>query len=343
MPVSVQRIEIVENAGPNSLQNTLKKLLSNGTRAEVQVAFVTKEGVARILPGLRQVASRGSVRLVTGLYQGFTDVAALRELLAAQKQTGGRIEVRLSRETHFHRKLYLIRTASMAHVSVGSSNLTTAGLGSDGELNLLFSIQPSSTIVKGLVEIFERDWTDAIPLDPDLIRRYSKLVRPRTTPLPNGLISKVLGRKPKHGKATDSSSQPSVPSVHFWVDGISGFAKKETDTVVSEETSWDKRGWKWYAPHTVTIKADDRVLLLDRSRKPAWASLVRVRAYTRTATSTPDGRDFVAYTPEPKTRRKRITLGFIAALRGCGVRRLDGTRKRLAARTWKRVAALFAL
>ena len=100
MPVTVGRLEIIENAGPNSLQATLKKLLATALHAEVQVAFVTKAGVDKILPRLRQVASRGRVRLVTGLYQGFTEAAALSALLAAQKQTGGRIQVRSPPKRH---------------------------------------------------------------------------------------------------------------------------------------------------------------------------------------------------------------------------------------------------
>lgn len=91
------------NGGPASLLKTIQQEQRNVIHAIVFVAFITEDGVRRILNGLKQVARRGGVNLITGLYQGFTSPEALRLLLQAQRQTGGNLSVRFLRHPGFHR------------------------------------------------------------------------------------------------------------------------------------------------------------------------------------------------------------------------------------------------
>jgi HKD family nuclease len=341
MPLTVRRLAVIENAGPNSVLATLKKLLKSARDLDVQVAFVTKAGLAKVLPQLRRVASRGRVRLLTGLYQGFTEAAALSELFAAQKQTDGRIEARIADETSFHRKLYLARTAAMATVVVGSSNLTINGLLSGGELNVLFAATPSSPVVKRLIGIFDADWESSYSLTRARIMRYKKLVRPRTALLPATLINRVLGARGKHDVA-DDPSDTREPRGRFWVDGIAGYVKEGTKAIIADETNWDAKGFGWYSAGTAAIQAGDRMVLFDHSEKIGWTRVVRVRGYTKTATRTPDGWHFVAYTEEAKTARRKITARLVAKLHGVGVASWTGKRVLVTEAKWKKMLPIFS-
>jgi HKD family nuclease len=83
------------------------------------------------------VAADGGVRLLTGLYQKFTEPQALRTLLRIQEETCGQLSVRLSLEPQFHRKMYLLTSRTRSTAILGSSNLTRDGLRSGGELNVM--------------------------------------------------------------------------------------------------------------------------------------------------------------------------------------------------------------
>src|SRR4051812_12749298 len=92
----------IENAGPNNLKAFLKVHSKGTSGIDIAVAFVTQSGVTHLLPSLKKAAMSGRVRLLTGLYQCFTEPQALRLLLAEQKDTSGRLSVRLSINPHFH-------------------------------------------------------------------------------------------------------------------------------------------------------------------------------------------------------------------------------------------------
>src|SRR5712692_8278993 len=151
------RMALIENSGPNNLREYLKGVLRRADRIDIAVAFITQAGLTEILQALRQVAGRGQVRILTGLYQGFTEQEALRMLLRVQDQTEGRLSVRLSTEPNFHRKLYLVKNRSKSIAVIGSANLTKQGLRSGGELNMvLTSTKPSSVVM--FSQTFEKDW-----------------------------------------------------------------------------------------------------------------------------------------------------------------------------------------
>jgi len=108
------RFALIENSGQNNLRDYLNGVLCRADRIDIAVAFITQAGLTEILQALRQVAGRGQVRILTGLYQGFTEPEALRMLLRVQDQTEGRLSVRLSTEPNFHRKLYLVKRTRTA-------------------------------------------------------------------------------------------------------------------------------------------------------------------------------------------------------------------------------------
>jgi HKD family nuclease len=166
-------IEVIENSGPNTLARTLAALLATASEAQFQVAFVTTAGVNSVLPGVHRVASRGTVQIITGLYQCVTEPSALRALLRAAESSRGRIRVRLSKNPRLQTKLYLIGSRRYMTCIAGSSNLSSEGLASPGELNLLFRSKTAARAARRLVNYFDDAWEhEAIDLTHERINRY---------------------------------------------------------------------------------------------------------------------------------------------------------------------------
>ncbi|HEU0029913.1 MAG TPA: phospholipase D-like domain-containing protein [Kofleriaceae bacterium] len=333
------RIAFIENRGPNSVKATLKKLFDGASAADVQVAFTTKSGLDALLPRLSKVATKGKVRFLTGLYQGNTEPDALRVLQRAQLRSGNRLEVRLAKETRFHRKAYLARTKSTLHAVIGSSNLTTNGLGSGGELNVLLSFPVESKQAKAAMETFERAWSDGAALTARRVKRYAEVrVRPVAPLIPQATIASIIGRDAKH-KRSDDVEPSAITKPRSWVNGITGTVGKQTMAVVADETDWDRNGWNWCSTHTSVFARGDRLLVLDRSSKPGWARLARVLDVQRTATPTPDGRDFMAYAQLAKTHRRRLTRKLLRLFHKAGVK-TSANRAKMSAKVWDAVVKL---
>ncbi len=106
---------------------------------DIAVAFVKSSGLKEIRPRLEDVLARGrKVRFLTGDYLGFTEPAALLELLdiVPDANEPGTLQVRIFETTDtigFHPKAYLMP----GHAAyVGSSNVTKQGLLGGVEWNL---------------------------------------------------------------------------------------------------------------------------------------------------------------------------------------------------------------
>ena len=145
---------LVENRGPNNLVSLLRMGLRKAIGADLAVSFVSQRGLLAILSKLRRVAARGSVRILTGLYQDITEPTALRTLARAQRESLGRLTVRLSTNRKFHRKIYLMRETATLKAVVGSSNLTKEGLTSGGEFALAVALQANATAARKLCASF---------------------------------------------------------------------------------------------------------------------------------------------------------------------------------------------
>lgn len=291
-PVS---FEFIENSGPDNLRDTLKALLLQASTNEVciAVAFLTQSGLNEIIQPLRQVATQGSVKLITGLYQHVTEPQALETLLNIQNETRGNFSVRLSTEPQFHRKFYILESKSRMSAIVGSSNLTKEGLQSGGEINVIISSAKNTPSVKELKKIFEKEWKHrAISLSTEQIKKYQK-ARSKSADFKSfsrSEIKKILGTALTHQKATPSLTD----ETKFWRDCITGYVKKRTEQIISETTNWDARNYSWYSTggkHHYRIK--DRIFLFDKAE--SRLRLVEVTDIARIKISTPDGRSFVAF------------------------------------------------
>ena len=289
---------IIENCGPNNLRDTLRAEIKKAFEVRIAVAFVTQSGLEKIIQPLREVSVRGKVRLITGLYQCFTEPKALLTLLSIQDKTRNGFSIRLSTEPLFHRKVYLLEYRTQAKVIIGSSNLTREGLESGGELNIMVSLQKKSPFFKELKDNFDKEWKyRSVTPSTKQIREYSK-----KRPTQNKSYS-FTKEQLKSILKTDTSHIKAPPDpVQFWRHGIGGLVKKLTRKIISENTTWDKRGYNWYSQggsHPYRIR--DRIFLIDNVNKHLL--LAEVKDFTKTPIPTPDGRHFVAYKPVPNYDR----------------------------------------
>jgi HKD family nuclease len=299
-------IEIIDNNGPNSLQRALRTLLRSASDVRLQVAFASFAGVNSILSALQRAASQGPVRIITGLYQFVTEPAALRLLMRAAEASNGRIQIRLSADTKLHAKLYIIHGNDRVYCVIGSSNLSAEGLSSSGELNLLFADRSTNITIRNLNRRFDDAWTrDSVELTQDIIRHYEagRPVRsPRT--ISRAQLRDILGPRARRPSRRGGKSSPEPA---FWRDHVAGDVDRATRLVVSQETNWDRFGFKWHSGPSPKLRRGDRLLVFDFSCKAVTVLLAEVRDTVRTSVPTDDGRDFVAYSLFRGQRERPLT------------------------------------
>ena len=277
------------NRGPASLLESLQREYKRATHATIFVAFITEDGARRVLNGLRRISRRGEVRLLTGLYQGFTSPEALRLLLQAEKQSVGKLSVRLSKHPGFHRKVYLMEKKNTSVLVVGSSNLTGDGLMSTGETNLYATLPNTYMTLTRARNQLNAEWlTDTILLTDSNVSAYAK-ARGKFkghSPVSKKFLLEILGRE---------TSQPSKnPTVYRWTN-ITGNVDKETIRAVEENTDWTEFDW-CSDPDAKSYLVGDRMFILDLSLKlNPRLQLTKVIDIVETPTRTPDGKWFVAY------------------------------------------------
>jgi HKD family nuclease len=319
----ISHVGVVENAGPNNLKSFFEIRAKKATRADIGVAFVTLRGFEQVSPLLKRIASRGQVNILTGLYQWFTEPRALRRLLEIQKLMGGKFNVRISTNEHFHWKAYFFFTGSRVSLGIGSSNLTLEGLKSSGEINLTLSLPNKSTQLRAIHEVFEAEWGRAKPLTASVVARYEKARRqqPILRSHSHVPLSRILGG-PEGG--VGESDLP----MSYWRHAVAGWAQKATIAAVADQTDWDERGYMWQSTRRSSYKAGHRVVVFDL--RSGFAELVEVRDATKVEGSTPDGKYFAAYVRAAGSHRRKLTRDVWAKLRRLGAvaNRQDAVRCR---------------
>lgn len=325
-------LAVIDNAGPNTLRTALRKRLSAASEVRVQVAFATTAGVSSVLSSLQRAAGLGSVRFMTGLYQCITEPGALRLLIQAAEASGGRFQVCLSKELQLHTKMYLIATRTRATCIIGSSNLSRDGLLSSGELNLSLTSTRSAPIVRTLIRKFDEAWElDSVKLTRDRILRYEKH-RPqfKIRSLSRTELRAILGSTANTSIRPEKTDESEPPIL--WREAIEGFAANQTRAIVRDETNWDRRRFDWHSYPPERVRRGHRLLIFDFTKKVPTLQLAQVRDTTHTSVPTPDGRDFVAYTPVARSRKRRLTSSLWSKIID-----LDIVRSRKHARSARRM------
>lgn len=306
------RAEIIENSGPNNMRDNLKLMLRKATKVDLAVAFVTQSGLAQIIQPLRQIAENGGVvRILTGLYHHVTDPAALVTLLRVQDETKQKLCVRVSRESMFHWKLYVVKSKSSNYeVIIGSSNLTKEGLRSNGELNAYLSFSQKSSFLKNIQKKYDEAWDvkHSVLLNESLIKRYIKNRNESVNgKQSSNIFKKILGKNPLHQVVPDTLENDREETARYWQDFVTGTVANKTDRIIRETTNWDEKHFDWNNTRLPKSKTGDKMLLFDFADK--IISIVELKGSTKVPFRTPDGRHFLAYkVTRQYARRKMKTI-----------------------------------
>jgi hypothetical protein len=229
--------------------------------------------------------------------------------------------------------------------------MTADGLRSGGEFSIVLSRPRDSTTAKELVRIFENHWIpqNSVGLRENLIRKYEERRPKGTQPraLNAGELRKILGSPPpvseKGPIRTRNDVTRSEQYRHYWQYWIDCFVGKTTEAILAGTTDWDSRGFTWCntdRPNPFAIR--DRIFLFDFAGRRKFVSLVKVKDFTRTPVSTPDGRWFVAYKPLRGARRI-LTKTFWTEYESIGLKKKSVRRlRRLTAGTAERLKHLLS-
>ena len=304
-------IAAIDNSGPNTLVTFLRNAGVGCGEIDVAVAFITAAGLDSLLYLLKRAATRGRVRVLTGLYQWFTEPKALRMLLHVDEQTNGRLSVRLSKDGHFHWKAYMLVKKSTAMAVIGSSNLTDDGLHETGELNVVLSLGAASKEFEVLRQIFERHWESrrvvhsrkrSSPNTRAYENRPARFSSRRRVP-----IRKILGAMPRKKKAGREE-------VRYWRTCIDGQLTQETEDLLHRTTNWDKRGYDYFRTWPRTFSIGDRVILFDLNARCVGA--IEIVDTEKMPVRTPDGLHFAAYRKVRGFSRRRLVSNRWKAAEG---------------------------
>jgi HKD family nuclease len=118
---------------------------------QIVVAYASSRGIEYV-DEISKIIGKDKISIAVGIHDCRTSRQALRKLLDEGIDT---YVVHDSRKSHiFHPKIYLLKSASKALVSIGSSNLTDGGLRNNYEMNFLHLYDLEDKIQRNEVESF---------------------------------------------------------------------------------------------------------------------------------------------------------------------------------------------
>lgn len=281
------QVGTIENNAHNTLAAFLQATAKGASALDWASAFLTNAGLESVLYLLTAAAKKGKVRVLTGLYQGFTEPAALRTLLKAQSESRGRLEVRISKEEHFHWKAYFVFGKRTDYVVLGSSNLTGDGLSASGEFNLTLSMPKRASELKLIHSVFDKHWNhQTVPLSKAIVDEYSRwhMKAGGKAPVRRVPLASILGKK--------QLVPPEPVQVNFYRWSIDGHCSTATDDLLAKTTNWDAKGYEWFSDAKRYVTGD-RVILFDFTENRI--KVVTIIDTTRSPVPTPDGVYFAAY------------------------------------------------
>jgi superfamily II DNA or RNA helicase/HKD family nuclease len=151
---------LTNSPGEPRVGHQVQTEIASADRIDVIMAFVRRSGLAQIREPLRRFLDVGrTVRVLTTIYTGSTEAAALEELLSLGAQ------VRVSYDTsttRLHAKAWLFhRDSGFSTAYVGSSNLTHSAQRDGLEWNVRVSGARNGPVIDKIAAVFESYWEQA--------------------------------------------------------------------------------------------------------------------------------------------------------------------------------------
>lgn len=166
--------------------NNIGPRLSGASEVDLIASFVQPSGLDVIQPALFTALKSGAtIRVLVGDYLHITSPAALTRLLGwmelvVEEYEKASLQVRLAETGNlkghpasFHPKAWRIADSSGGFLVVGSSNLSRPALVSGVEWNLIGHTSGDQPIDSALAAAFDDVWSQATPLDHELVARYA--------------------------------------------------------------------------------------------------------------------------------------------------------------------------
>jgi HKD family nuclease len=287
---------------------------SKCTEVALASGYLTLTGVKHLQPALKQALGRGgvSVKVLTGIKDNFTEGEALAYLLRLRSQYPDRLSIRLSRNTRFHAKCYLFGIGDVSKVVIGSANLTSAGMSTDGELSVQLEGKWQNPSLLRFWGWFQRQFRSATELDERLLEAYrNSWVDTRPNRPPNNdarkrLLHLLRPVRPQSGPGkqrqwwlTDISGTLSDPSMKVLL-ATPWYRKKEPELICFPEqpSAFDR------------VDKGDCLVVLDytRGKRRGWMRLATVTE-VHDSPQTEDGRYFLVL-KYPRHRKKRLSRAY---------------------------------
>ena len=145
--------------GQPSLANEIAVEIDSADSVDMIVAFVRWSGIRQIIDKLRRHTEDGkSLRVITTIYTGTTELRALQEL----EKIGAQIKVSYDTgTTRLHAKAWMFhRNSGFSTVFIGSSNLTHTAQATGLEWNVRASQRLNPDLVDAFGRTFETYWQD---------------------------------------------------------------------------------------------------------------------------------------------------------------------------------------
>ena len=162
--------EVITNR-ETPLGQLLQERLVGAVEFRAASAFLNSGGLKVVLPHIdRILRDEGSVHIVHGADGRIADPEAVRCLVNLRYEFGNfhyYIHRQVPDMQRFHPKLYVIDSEDSTDAVVGSSNLTTAGLGSNNEGNVVFQGGRLGRNVKRCHQIFSSIIGSADLIEPN--------------------------------------------------------------------------------------------------------------------------------------------------------------------------------
>jgi HKD family nuclease len=305
--------------------------------ADMASAYLSHKGWKVLYPALEKaILARGrKIRLLVSTKDSFTDPEALEAAQRLSKTSGKHktkdkhkandklFQVRLSRNPRFHAKAYLFEFPQRTTVIIGSANLTSQGLRTDGELSLRIDVPSGDPSVQGLRAWFTQEFENGRVVDPILLNAYRRArpknagKAPRTSAARQSFLKALRAVNPESDDSDDTS--PEEKRV-VWQASIHYAISDRSEHRLERDADWYRGSEPEFICHASRprafedVKENDKVLVFDFTdgKRNGWArpaTVIETNDYPRTD----DGRYFLVLRYSKKGR-KRLSRNYKGSL-----------------------------
>lgn len=304
--------------------------------ADMASAYLSHKGWKVLYPALEKaILARGrKIRLLVSTKDSFTDPEALEAAQRLSKTSGKHktkdkhkandklFQVRLSRNPRFHAKAYLFEFPQRTTLIIGSANLTSQGLRTDGELSLRVDVPAKNPSVTELRRWFEKEFGNGRVVDSKLLEAYRR-ARPKNAgkaPPTSAARRRFLKALRAVNPKTVGGDPPPKGEKAVWQASIHGEIGDQTKDILDRDADWYRGSdpeFICYASRPKAfedVKENDKVLVFDFTdgKRNGWARPATV-VETNDYPDTDDGRYFLVLRYSKKGR-KRLSTNYKGSL-----------------------------